>query len=408
MGKRTRIVLYALSLVTMLVMVTLIIFSHGRQSGAPAKDALSETDISSTEEPIQIPEAEESEETEAADGQNKIQNDTEEEVTNIADGEKNEQAEAGNTEGDGSTTLIFAGDVLFANAFKSNYDAGGIEKVIEPQLLQELQDADIFMVNNEFPFSNRGEPMEDKQFTFCCDPKYVKALNEMGVDIVSLANNHTLDYGRDALSDTFTTLDGAGILYAGAGETKERAYELQIIEKNGKKFGFLAASRVVPESNWKVEEWTPGMLTAYDDTKLVQLIKEARNGCDFLSVYIHWGVEYDAYPQDYQTKIATDCFNAGADLILGAHTHCLQGIAYISGKPVFYSLGNFVFGQNIDKTVAVKVQVSSDGTVSYGLLPVYAAGGTTKLMDTNSASALYQYMTQISDGVTIGADGKIN
>ena len=81
------------------------------------------------------------------------------------------------------------------------------------------------MVNNEFPFSNRGEPMEDKQFTFCCDPKYVKALNEMGLDIVSLANNHTLDYGRDALSDTFTTLDGAGILYAGAGETKERAYE---------------------------------------------------------------------------------------------------------------------------------------------------------------------------------------
>ena len=66
------------------------------------------------------------------------------------------------------------------------------------------------------------------------------------------------------------------------------------------------------------------MLTAYDDTKLVQLIKEARSGCDFLSVYIHWGVEYDAYPQDYQTKIATDCFNAGADLILGAHTHCLH------------------------------------------------------------------------------------
>ena len=110
MGKRTRIVLYALSLVTMLAMVTLIIFSHGRQSGEPAKDALSETDISSTEEPVQIPEAEESEETEAADGQNRIQNDTEQEEVDIAD----------------DTTLIFAGDVLFANAFKSNYDAGDL------------------------------------------------------------------------------------------------------------------------------------------------------------------------------------------------------------------------------------------------------------------------------------------
>ena len=95
MGKRTRIVLYALSLVTMLAMVTLIIFSHGRQGGEPAKDVLSETDISSTEEPIQIPEAEK---TDEADGQDEIQNDTEEEVTNIADGEKDKQAEAGNTE----------------------------------------------------------------------------------------------------------------------------------------------------------------------------------------------------------------------------------------------------------------------------------------------------------------------
>lgn len=91
MGKRTRIVLYALSLVTMLAMVTLIIFSHGRQSGEPAKDVLSETDISSTEEPVQIPEAEESEETEAADGQNRIQNDTEQEEADIA-GMRNGQA----------------------------------------------------------------------------------------------------------------------------------------------------------------------------------------------------------------------------------------------------------------------------------------------------------------------------
>ena len=237
MGKRTRIILYVLSLVTLLAMVTLIIFSRGRQQEKPTEDAMAQTDVVSTEEQIQTPE----DHTDTTEGQKNLNNGTGQEETNETETRATEETEsepgqADDTTGDGSTTLIFAGDVLFANAFKSNYDAGGIEKVIEPQLLQELQDADIFMVNNEFPFSNRGEPMEDKQFTFCCDPKYVKALNEMGVDIVSLANNHTLDYGRDALSDTFTTLDGAGILYAGAGETKERAYELQVIEKNGKKF----------------------------------------------------------------------------------------------------------------------------------------------------------------------------
>ena len=103
MGKRTRIVLYALSLVILLAMVTLIIFSWGKQHSEPVNDAMSETVISSTEEPIQIPEAEK---TDEADGQDEIQNDTEEEVTNIADGEKDKQTEAGNTEGDGSTTLI--------------------------------------------------------------------------------------------------------------------------------------------------------------------------------------------------------------------------------------------------------------------------------------------------------------
>ena len=407
MNKKCRILLYVLSIVMVAGCITAV---------ARTKGSTPEVKVPG-EEPAAVVSGEDTEHAGADSGADRApareENETAVETTEAEErteaAEVAEEAEAGGqAEADGSTTILFTGDVLFANAFKAGYDADGIKGVVAPELLEELRAADILMVNNEFPFSDRGTPMADKQFTFRCSPGYVKALNEMGVDIVSLANNHTLDYGRDALSDTFTTLDGAGILYAGAGETKERAYELQIIEKNGKKFGFLAASRVVPESNWKVEERTPGMLTAYDDTKLVQLIKEARSGCDFLSVYIHWGVEYDAYPQDYQTKIATDCFNAGADLILGAHTHCLQGISYISGKPVFYSLGNFVFGQNIDKTAAVKVQVSSDGTVSYGLLPVYAAGGTTKLMDTNSASTLYQYMTQISDGVTIGADGKIN
>lgn len=139
-----------------------------------------------------------------------------------------EEAEAGGqAEADGSTTILFTGDVLFANAFKAGYDADGIKGVVAPELLEELRAADILMVNNEFPFSDRGTPMADKQFTFRCSPGYVKALNEMGVDVVSLANNHTLDYGRDALSDTFAALDGAGILYGGAGDSAERAKQVR-------------------------------------------------------------------------------------------------------------------------------------------------------------------------------------
>ena len=414
MGKKARICLYVFSLLMLCVVVALLVSSGRKGGGKTDQDTMgSVADGSGVSNGGET----------GGDGTDGDQSATEpggpkdqgEDTANVektetlqgADAKDTERNEPDVTEDASDTTLIFTGDVLFANAFKNNYDAGGIGQVIEPKLLTELQNADILMVNEEFPFSDRGTPMEDKQFTFRCDPKYVTALSQMGVDIVSLANNHTLDYGREALSDTFQALDDAGILYAGAGNTAERAYELQVIEKNGKKFGFLAASRVVPVADWKVEVQAPGMLTAYDDTKLVELIQKAQTDCDFLSVMIHWGVEYDEYPQDYQTKIAEDCFAAGADLVVGAHTHCLQGISYLEGKPVFYSLGNFVFGQSINQTVAVKAVVAENGAVSYQLIPAYAQGGMTTEMEQDKAKSLYQYMETISDGIQIGDDGTL-
>lgn len=321
-------------------------------------------------------------------------------------GENGNQSDDAATADD--TTIILTGDVLFANAFKAAYDAGGIERVVSPELLEQLKAADILMVNNEFPFSDRGEPMADKQFTFRCSPSYVKALNEMGVDIASLANNHTLDYGRAALSDTFSALDGAGILYGGAGDSVERAKEVQIMEVNGKKYGFIAVSRVVPSADWKIESAAPGMFTCYDATALIEVIKEAKQTCDFVTVFPHWGTEYSEQPNAVQRELAKKCMDAGADLIVGAHTHCLEGIEYIDGKPVFYSLGNFIFGQNIDSSAAVKVTVAEDGTVSYALIPVYASDGQTKQMDANVAPGLFSYMESISDNASVDAAGNIS
>ena len=225
--------------------------------------------------------------------------------------------------------------------------------------------------------------------------------------MVSLANNHTLDYGKEALIDTFHTLDGAGILYGGAGETVERAEAVQTIEINGKTYGFLAVSRVVPTADWKVENSVPGIFSCYDDTRLVELVAEAKEYCDFLAVYPHWGVEYEAYPESYQTQIAEHCIEAGADVIVGSHTHCLQGVSYINGKPVFYSLGNFVFGQTIDRSAMVKVTIDASGNVSYQYIPVYAAGGVTYMATGDQATQICQYLDGISPEATVGTDGMV-
>jgi len=381
MTKKTRIILYMVSLAVSTVVLVLLIFNEKLLKPTSGQSLGQSVEQNVTEQVG----------TEAV-SDNQIERDTE-------DNEPGEKAD--------STTIIFAGDVLIAAAMERYYDTEGITSLVSEELLEEMINADICMVNNEFQFSNRGTPMEDKQFTFQTDPTYVQILKDMGVDIVSLANNHSLDFGTEALQDTFATLDGAGILYAGAGDTKERAEELQIIEVNGQKFGFLAATRVIPVSQWNVEFRQPGLFTTYDDTRLVECVEAAKEVCDFLTVYVHWGIEREAYPQDYQTNIAKNCFAAGADLVIGAHPHVLQGIEFIEGKPVFYSLGNYIFAQTIAKTALVKVEVFEDGETTYSLIPAYAKEGQTKVFEGAEAEALFEYMNEISPKAFIDEMGNI-
>ncbi len=390
MKKSVRITIYFLSVLTLAALVLVAVFAKADRTDSKKETERTESSAASNRE----------EEHDSQAPQTEPEQKPETESETEAESETEKQPE--------QTTLAFGGDVLFADwAFYGNYDAQGIKGLLSDELLSAMQGADILMVNNEFAFSTRGTPAEDKQFTFRCDPKYVTALNEMGVDLVSLANNHSLDYGREALSDTFSTLDDAGILYAGAGDSIERAKELQIIEKNGLKFGFLAASRVIPVVEWDVRNAVPGLFTAYDDTMLVEEIAAARETCDFLTVYLHWGVERDAYPQDYQTQIAADCFAAGADLVIGAHPHCLQGIEFMEGKPVFYSLGNYIFGSNIEKTALLLVTVGAKGAVEYRMIPARSTGGRTKEQTGAEAAAVYAYMQEISVNAQIDSEGRI-
>ncbi|MGN0352540.1 MAG: CapA family protein [Roseburia sp.] len=335
------------------------------------------------------------------------ESETEEIVLVEAGTEESVLEETETEEAEQETTLFFAGDACFAYTFEDRYLANGITGVISEELLHEMQEADITMVNQEFAFSTGGTPAPDKQYTFRVNPKYVSAFEEMGVDLVTLANNHSLDYGTEALEDTFHTLDQAGIVYVGAGDSLERASKLQVFEVNGKKFGYLAASRVIPVGSWNVENNQPGLFCTYDETLLLAAIEQAKTQCDFLTVYVHWGVERSTTPEAYQTSMAEEYIEAGADLVIGAHTHCLQGIQFFDGKPVFYSLGNYIFNATIEKTAAVKVVVNPDGTVSYQLLAATASNGKTVLMEGVEKTNLYQYMEGLSYGVKIDEDGYV-
>ncbi len=311
-------------------------------------------------------------------------------------------------ETDEAVSLLFAGDIYFSEHVLNAYDhAGGIGGVLGESLRETIAESDLFMANLEFPFSDRGTKAADKQFTFRVSPSRVSVLQEIGPDLVTVANNHALDYGTDALIDTCDTLDAAGILHVGAGKNLEEAKKPQIIEKNGKKIGFIGVTRVFPTGDWAASTTRPGMFSAYDTAPVVNEIQKLKEQCDYLVVYIHWGIERNTQPESYQREIGHQYIDAGADLVVGSHPHVLQGIENYNGKWILYSLGNFVFGSSIPETMLVKANVDGDGETSLSMVPATSSAGYTRELDAGKKNAFYQKMQELSTGVVIDENGNV-
>ncbi len=256
-------------------------------------------------------------------------------------------------------SLGFAGDINFADDYipMGYLAAVGSEDIsdgIDQEYIDIMKGMDLMWINNEFTYSDRGEPLPGKAFTFRSSPSHVSYLSDLGVDIVGLANNHSYDYGEVSLLDTLDTLKKAGIPYVGAGRNIEEAASPVYLETNGFTIAYVAASCAeqyiyTPEAT----ESAPGILLCVDDTRILKSIRTAAENADYVIVLPHWGTEQSTWLQDKQRDSARAYIDAGADAVIGAHPHILQGIEYYNGKPILYSLGNFWFDNyDIDTIVA--------------------------------------------------------
>ena len=257
-------------------------------------------------------------------------------------------------------TLCFAGDInLDENWCTTQYLNGrenGIADCISAELISYMQEADVMCLNNEFTYSTQGSPLEGKAYTFRAKPERVEVLKTLGVDLVKLANNHVYDYGKQALLDTFATLEDAEIQYMGAGRNLEEAMQPVYMELDGKRVAFVAASRA--EKNKMTPQATedrPGILRCYDTELFRQVIAEADANADFVVAYVHWGTEYSYKLEEAQLTTGKEYLDAGADVIIGAHSHCLQGMEYYDGKPIIYSLGNYWFNEKTLDTMLLQL-----------------------------------------------------
>lgn len=300
--------------------------------------------------------------------------------------------------------MLFAGDLYLTETLQSKYQKNGITEAASEELVNQLRAADLFVLNQEFPFGTTGEPMEEKQFTFRVHPQYISAELDLGVDLVTLANNHILDYGRSPLTETLETLNQAGIAYIGAGANLEEASACKTFSIGGKTIGFLGASRVIPVGSWNAGAGISGVFTTYDSTQLVEKIKAAKAECDYVIVYVHWGVERSTVPEDYQRQLGKAYIDAGADAVIGSHPHVVQGVEYYQGKPILYSLGNFIFNNQAYETMLAELTLE-ETDLKVRLIPCRSSNNQMSLME-NTAD-FYSYVESLSFAVKILEDGTV-
>lgn len=313
-------------------------------------------------------------------------------------------------------TICFAGDVSLADDAVTikqwETSDRDLSKCISPELLEIMNGADVMCINNEFTFSGRGTPLEGKAYTFRANPERISLLLEMGVDLALLANNHVYDYGRDALLDTFDTLETAGIGYFGAGRNLEEAMKPYYVEADGITIAFVAASRAEKyKMTPQATENDPGILRCYDTELFLDVIREADANADIVLACVHWGTEYSTVLEEAQLTTGKQYLDAGADAIIGSHSHCLQGMEFYDGKPVIYSLGNFWFNRKTLKTMLLELRITGEKDnlqIEVAVIPALQANNTTTILtEQEDAEALYRYLEDISVNVEIDAAGMV-
>ncbi len=267
---------------------------------------------------------------------------------------------------DPTVTLVFGGDVTLSDHFE---DVIGTNYSLPFAQLPEYREADLAMVNLENPLTRSTLRRPNKQFNFKADPEAVKVLTEGGIDIVNLANNHTMDYEASGLVETMETLDRAGIHAVGAGRDLKEARRPTIIEVKGQRiayFGYYDADFHA------AAEGVAGTNPRYDE-RVAADIKAIRDQVDWVVVNYHWGVELAEYPGDWQIDLARFTIDQGADVVIGHHPHVLQGAEIYKGRPIVYSLGNFIFGGNSRtdyETAVLKVALNHNRKMKVEFLPV--------------------------------------
>ncbi len=293
-------------------------------------------------------------------------------------------------------SLAAVGDLMLARTVGQRVQAEGPAVVFSG--VQPIFDSvDLVVGNLECAITAGGQP-QPKGYTFAAPLEAAQALELAGFDLLTLANNHAMDYGAEGLLDTQNILNQNGIAYTGTGPNEMEARSPVILEKNGLRMAFLGYVDVPVEVRgfdtraWIATTNQPGLAWA-DPENIAADVAAARLQSDVVIVMLHSGYEGVIEPNAIQRQAAHAAIDAGAALVIGAHPHVLQPVEFYNGGLIAYSLGNFVFddfGLEQNLTAILLVTLGSGGVESYNWSPVSIVNGLPRLASREEALTILQ------------------
>lgn len=310
----------------------------------------------------------------------------------------------------GVVNISFVGDISLADNFDiiPYYDSRneGIFGILSTEVVDRMKSSDIMIANNEFAVTN-GDNKINKLYNFKAKPERLDIYKEMGVDLVSLANNHVYDYGEDGLLDTIKYLNEHDIPNIGAGKNIDEATKPYYFIAGGYKFSFISASRaeknvVTPSA----ENNKPGIFWCYNPELLIETIKKEKEVSDFVILLIHWGREDSHELEEVQMETGKLYIDAGADIVIGSHAHMLQGFEFYNNKLIAYNLGDFIFNRETKDTGMLSVYINAIGDIKYEFIPCEQDNYKTSILYDSEKRRVIDDMRNYSINTTILDDGE--
>lgn len=279
-------------------------------------------------------------------------------------------------------TIAFAGDTHFYAQLTARLTS---PRTALGPTIPWLKRADFTMVNLETAITTRGTK-EPKQYNFRAPASAFAALKAAGVDAVTMANNHGVDYGQVGLADTLAAIKRSKFPVVGIGKNAEEAYRPYYVSVKGTRLAVIGATQVLDDNlitAWTATDDHPGLASAKNAPRLVRAVREARGHADAVIVYLHWGQELQPCPLPRQKQLANQLVRAGADVIVGGHAHVPLGGGYLHGRYVDYGMGNFFFYAASGKTAAsgiLELKLSGRKVLSAAWRPATISGGVPRML----------------------------